>query len=97
MKRTFDVMAKRCDQCLFSKDKIVDNERRKQILADCERDQGYFICHKSSIAGGNACCRGFYDLQNTMVTQVAGRLGLVRLVDVTPEFEEVPHAILASD
>ncbi len=58
------VCAKRCNQCLFSNAKIVEQERKLDVLATCEADNTHFVCHKHSIKGRNTCCRGFYDDKN---------------------------------
>jgi hypothetical protein len=54
------VLAKRCDQCLFSKGKIVSDERRVDVLATCARRGVHFVCHKDR-NDRKAVCRGFYD------------------------------------
>lgn len=74
----FKVYAERCDQCLFSKDKIVSDARRTQILKDCRRRDSHFICHKSK----DVCCRGFYDTQSCNLIRIAGRLGAIEFVPV---------------
>lgn len=65
----FRVCAERCDQCLFSKDKIVSDERRKQLLEDCQKKDKHFTCHKFN----DVCCRGFFDAQLTSAVQLAYR------------------------
>ena len=74
------VKKEKCDQCLFGKDKIVSNVRRAEVLNDCRRDDSYFICHKSTIDGGDACCRGFFDTQTCNLTRIAGRLNAIEYV-----------------
>lgn len=86
----FKVYAERCAECLFSKDKIVSNARRKELLADCRSRDTHFICHKASIAGDSICCRGFYDTQSTNLIRVAQRLGAV-------EFVPFPEATMKKD
>jgi hypothetical protein len=88
----FRVAAERCDECLFSKDAIVDNARRREILSDCARRDAHFICHKFTLAAmrlerdpenvGQTCCRGFYDRNPaaTNLMRIAGRLGMVEAV-----------------
>lgn len=85
---SFKVAAKRCDQCLFSRDAIVSNARRKQVLGDCARRDTHFICHKFTLAGDAACCRAFYDRDPgaTNLMRIAGRLGAVEFVPV-PEVD----------
>jgi hypothetical protein len=55
------VMKERCDECLFSPDRIVSNERAAEVLADCAENGTHFICHKATLKGRHVCCRGFYD------------------------------------
>lgn len=79
----FKVMAERCDQCLFSDQKIVSDRRRKEVLQTCLRKDCHFVCHKATILGQDACCRGFYDLpQGTNLIRVMERIGCVQFVDV---------------
>jgi hypothetical protein len=94
---SFKVCAERCEQCLFSKETIVSNARRKQVLADCRRNDAHFICHKHGVGddeelhGEDVCCRGFYDRDPgaTNMMRIAGRLGMVEFVDFPAE---VPRA-----
>lgn len=80
---SFKVSAGRCDQCLFSKDAIVDSDRRRGILQDCARRDAHFICHKFTMAGQEACCRAFYDRNPnaTNLMRIAHRLGVVEFVE----------------
>lgn len=79
----FQVCEKMCDECLFTKARIVSEDRQKKIIEECERDGTYFVCHKGSLAGnGQLCCRGFFDNVETTVTGLAKELGLVRYVPV---------------
>lgn len=56
------VCSHRCDQCLFSKNKIVSNKRREQIIRECLQNDQPFLCHKGSIAGReHLYCRGFVE------------------------------------
>lgn len=57
----FKVMKERCNQCLYGPNKIVSDERRKQILKDIHDKDDYFICHKATLKGTKACCRGDWD------------------------------------
>lgn len=80
---TFKVCNEPCNQCLFSKDKIVSNERRKQILDECKREDTHFICHKATIEGKEVCCRTFYDTRDTNLIRIAQRLNMVEFVNPT--------------
>lgn len=79
----FLVAEKRCPQCLFSPKKIVSDAREADILANCEADGSYFVCHKGSMTGNDQlCCRGFYDQAETLVVVLAKALDRVRFVPV---------------
>lgn len=57
----FKVYSKCCNQCLFSKNKIVSEERKKNIIQECLANDTHFICHKATISDGqDICCKGFY-------------------------------------
>ena len=73
----FKVKVERCKECLFSKDKIVSDSRRKEILSDCERNDSHFICHKDK----DVCCRGFFDSSSTNLIRAVGRLGMIEFVN----------------
>lgn len=73
----FKVKKECCGQCLFGKDKIVSNARRRDILEGCARDDSHFICHKTD----DACCRGFYDNNSTNFMRVSQRMGWIELVE----------------
>lgn len=75
------VMRSPCDQCLFSRNRIVSAERKAQILADCARKDRHFECHKGTIAGERIVCAGFAKRHDSQALQVARRLGLIVLVD----------------
>lgn len=73
------VCAKRCDQCLFSKAKVVGDDRQAALLTSCRRSGKYFICHKSA-AGRPVICRGFFDEVPNQAIRVARLLRIVRFV-----------------
>lgn len=70
-----------CGQCLFGKDKIVSNQRRKEILNDCRQNDNHFICHKATINDEDICCKGFYDSQTSNMIRISQRLNMVQFVD----------------
>ncbi len=77
----FKVKKQSCDECLFSKDKIVSNKRRQQILSDCRQEDSHFICHKATIDGHNICCHDFYKTQDISIIQISQRMGWIEFVD----------------
>ncbi len=77
----FLVMEERCDQCLYSADKIVSDARRSQLLRDIKSKDGYFICHQATIAGREIACRGDWDSRACgQMGRIAQRLNAVRFV-----------------
>ena len=77
----FKVKKECCGQCLFSKDKIVSNQRRKSILNDCRKSDNHFTCHKATIENKDICCKGFYDSQTSNMIRISQRLNMVEFVD----------------
>ena len=78
----YDLMSKPCDQCLMTDQKIVSNERRRQIVKETIRDDCQFICHKGQIAGREIACKGHHDATGGgQLARIAGRLNAIRLID----------------
>ena len=88
---SFKVYKTPCQNCLLSKDAIVSPKRRREIIQSCATEQTHFICHKSSMEGGNVCCRTFYDQMGnvTQMIRIAQRLRAVEFVDL-PDGEKLP-------
>jgi hypothetical protein len=77
------VAEKMCNECLFTKNKIVSDERRAQLIAEIEKSGTYFVCHKGSLTGNNQlCCRGFYERHRTLAIALAEHLQVVKFVPV---------------
>lgn len=77
------VCESKCDQCLFTPQRIVSKERFAEIVRDCRQEDRHFICHKGSLTGNDALvCRGFFDTQTSQMIRIAGRLGLIEFVPV---------------
>lgn len=74
---TFDVCDKPCDQCLFSSNKVVSEERKLEILSEVSRNDTHFLCHKHSIEGRDVVCHGDFsrDTRRTLVSRLANKLG----------------------
>lgn len=70
-----------CDQCLFSKERIVSSARMKDVLSECSRKDTYFVCHKATIEGHNVACRGWFERFSCNLSRIAERLGAVKYVD----------------
>lgn len=73
----FRVRAEKCDQCLFTPQRIVSGQRMAEVLKACSDEGKHFTCHKHD----DVCCRGFYDHQpQPWYSQVAKRLGMIEWV-----------------
>ena len=77
----FEVKKNKCDQCLFSPNKIVSDERKKEILEGCAINDNHFTCHKATIEDQDHCCKGFCDSQSSNMIRISKRLGMVKFVD----------------
>lgn len=81
-----EVMAERCDQCLFGDSPVVSKARRKEIIAHLNRSDVHFNCHKATIARGHeargVCCRGDYERNpyRTNLMRIMARLGAITFV-----------------
>lgn len=84
-RRGFKVASRACGQCLFGPNKIVSDERKDEVLEECENEDTYFVCHKSTIRDPNEgmCCRGFYEAHpgTGQMLRIAERLGAVVFAD----------------
>ena len=77
----FKVKKECCGECLFSENKIVSNKRKSQILKDCIQKDTHFVCHKSTAAGGEDCCSGFYERASSQMIRISQRLNMIEFVE----------------
>lgn len=78
----FKVMSRACDQCLFSKSRIVPGSRAAQIIRDTKAKNCHFICHKATIAGGqDVACHEHHQLGIGQMSRIAERLGVIEWID----------------
>ena len=73
-------MAEKCNECLFTENRVVREGRMADIIKDCRKRDTFFVCHKATLKNKVACCRGFYDSQDTTPIQLADRLGVTEFV-----------------
>jgi len=64
------VCAQKCDQCLFSDNRIVSKKRMKDILQECKQSDTHFVCHKTK----DSVCHGFYKTRSTNLIRIMQRL-----------------------
>lgn len=81
---SLQVCEKQCDQCLFSKNRIVSAAAMKDILKKCAHQDTHFLCHKGTIKGKDIVCRGFYDRYDSKVIRMIKWLGESLIQFVTP-------------
>jgi hypothetical protein len=70
------VCAFKCDQCLFSTNRIVSKKRMNAILKECEQTDAHFVCHKTE----DAVCAGFYNSISTNLIRIMQRLNGIERV-----------------
>lgn len=70
------IASKQCDQCLFSKNKIVSDSRKEELVADLIKRDKFFECHKGTLAGKHVVCAGYFKRygESQQSIQVAQRL-----------------------
>lgn len=54
------VCSRKCNQCLFSKDRLVSADQANALIRASLQDGGFFNCHKGSIAGEPLVCNQFW-------------------------------------
>lgn len=70
---TFDVMAPRCDQCLFDpKHRVVSAARAAEIIRITKEQDTKFICHKTA----DVACRGHHDAMPCRAARFARAVGI---------------------
>ncbi len=77
---SMQVMAKVCNQCLFSTARVVDADRKDEILETCNETGVAFECHKASILGQKAICRAFFNGNHSLVVRLAKHFGWFEFV-----------------
>ena len=72
-----------CTNCLFTKNRLVSEERAKDIVSECLENDTWFICHKSSIEGGNTCCSSFYQnhQKDVFPLRLAKLIGIIEFIE----------------
>ncbi len=78
------VCAARCNQCLFSDQRIVSKTRKAELIRNARRADAHFICHKHTMANPKAqvMCRGWYETQPpSQLLRIAERLNCVTFVE----------------
>lgn len=74
------VCENQCNQCLFSKNRIVSKSRMTEILKSCSKKDNHFLCHKGTLAGKEVVCKGFYDAYDSQMIVIAKRLNVIEFV-----------------
>jgi hypothetical protein len=79
----------------MSPDRIVSPKAMKSIIQKIVQEQSFFICHKSSMKGGDVCCRKFYDElgHNSQLIRIAERLDCVQVINQTDNEKLIPYSL----
>ena len=91
------IMARRCNECLYSRNKIVSDRERDHVLKVCELTETHFICHKASNAGHDVMCRGHWERTKYSTLRNRLAIGLGVVVEVTESALKEGHGSDASD
>lgn len=77
------VMSEQCNQCLFSKHRIVSGARMKEVIQECLSHDTHFQCHKGTIAHEDIACKGFVDTYgyDVLPVRVALMFNLIEYID----------------
>lgn len=80
----FEVVSHRCDECLFTANRVVAEDRKDEIIDIALSKNSYFTCHQAQIVGRDLCCKGFFDehQNDTLVIRLAKDLNLLHFVDL---------------
>lgn len=84
MSDALQIMARACDGCLLTKDRIVDGERAAAIIKGTRAiaNERRFLCHKGTLAGRDIACRLHAERFPDQAVQVATRLQAMGLPTV---------------
>jgi hypothetical protein len=72
-----------CQNCLFTKNRIVSGKVAGQIIKDCVKQQTHFVCHKATLQGKDIVCANFYSqmAEYSQPIRMAERLGILEFVE----------------
>lgn len=74
--------ARRCAQCLTTRNRIVSDARAAELVSECRQEDIHFQCHKGSIAGLNLHCRSVHEIAPDRAYRFAVHVGVpIREID----------------
>ena len=77
----FEVMSRKCRECLMTQDRIVSAARAAEIIRETKRKDMKFICHLSP-GRRNIACRGHHDAMPCRAARFALEFGIpIREID----------------
>lgn len=74
------VCESKCDQCLFSKNRVVSKERMKEIIQLTLLANTHFTCHKGTIKNQNIACAGWVERYGSTWLTLAKSLNLIKFI-----------------
>lgn len=78
---------KACDQCLFTDNKIVPDDRAEEVVQEALSSDSWFECHKGTLQGQSIVCRGFWNKykKDSLATRLALMLNMYEFVEIPQE------------
>ena len=76
------VCAKKCNQCLFTSNRIVSKQRMTSIVRNCLKRDTHFECHKGTINNEQIVCAGWYNQYTSQMLSIAQRLNMIEFVEM---------------
>lgn len=78
------VRAEQCENCLFSKDRLISGARAKALVASTRAETGSsFVCHRSQVSGDpEAICAAWWVLfaNEDMILRLAQAMHMIKFV-----------------
>lgn len=75
------VMRSPCNECLFSRRRLVSAERKAAIIKDCLATDTHFLCHKGTLFDQQIVCAAWAKRYTSQGIRIAGRLNMIVRVD----------------
>lgn len=83
----------KCKYCLFTKNRIVSPQRKREIVSNCLANQTHFICH--SFQEDEIVCSGFYTQygHNSQIIRIMDRLNALEFIAVNSPKWMIPYRL----
>lgn len=85
------VRGAQCGRCLFSRERLVDRERARDLIQSTLASEGPFVCHRSQVSDEpEAICHVWFNTygERVMELRLAVALDMIVMTDPTEEDKE---------